>query len=1026
MNSTDTPRDVSQPHGDQKETGDPPARTTPIPFGPDQVGSEPWIEALLDDHRQRWHEGQRLTAKEYLVRDPALEGNIQGIAGLVFQEYVLRKEAGESPNLEEYLRQFPQCECHLRQLFEADHLVEVLLPPKTDPQPGRRFGEYELLEEIGRGGMGIVYKARQISLNRFVALKLIRAQWATDPESRRFRLEAEAAANLQHPNIVAVHEFGEQAGQPYFSMDYVEGLSLAAIIQKNPLPSSQAARYLKTIAAAIHYAHQQGTLHRDLKPSNVLIDHFDQPRVTDFGLARRNEGESGMTQTGQILGTPSYMPPEQADSRRRAELGPASDVYALGAMLYDLLTGRPPFRAATPMETLKQVVDLEPVPPSRLNPNVPRDLETICLKCLQKEAPRRYANPQELANDLGRFLAGEPIRARPVSMAERLWRWCHRKPLVAGLAAALVLVIGGSLMGLAILWLEAERQRGVAVDNAQKKEEQRLRAEEYLREGRRAVREHFIQLSEIELNDKSDPSLLHRRQLEAARKYFQEFLAQNPDNPDLLAEVAEAHFRVAHITAEIGSKADAIASYEQAREIYVKLNEDDPEDPTFQAFLAGCYQNLGLLEMELRHLDQAEGDIKKGLVIESRLVQEHPGDRIYLQAQAQSHINLGTLFRTTGRLGQCEQEFKQGQETLEVLARDYPAQLGYRQQLGMLFNNFGVLYRHKGRAADSEVAYRKAIKIQEDLVHAQPTALGYQSDLALSLFNLGFLFSATGRRDLAEPPYRRAAELWEHLVRYHPEDTRIQHYFARTIGSLAIIYRETKRPQQAEREALRALDVQEKLVRANPNVAEFVFDLAITQCQMAELARESDKLEAALNWYAKAIATMEKAVTIDKGYPNAGGFLGTYYRARAEILTDLGRHAEAIPDFDRAIERIGGHDQVKCRLERAISFARLGQHERATAEAAALTEGKDEPQNVLYVAACVYALSAATVVKDSSLADQYADKATELLRQAVRKGFRSVEEMKSDKELNSLRSREDFQKLLSELEKKEQGEQKKE
>ncbi|HUE13902.1 MAG TPA: serine/threonine-protein kinase, partial [Planctomycetaceae bacterium] len=317
------------------------------------------------------------------------------------------------------------------------------LAPRTTnpgaPGPGtqvRYFGDYEILEEIARGGMGVVYKARQVSLDRIVALKMILAgQLASETDVERFYTEAKAAANLQHPNIVAIHEVGQHENQHYFSMDYVEGQSLAQLVREKPLPAAKAAEYVKTIAEAINYAHQQGTLHRDLKPSNILIDGFDQPRVTDFGLAKRIEASAQVTATGSLMGTSSYMSPEQAGAHG-GKVGPASDVYSLGAVLYELVTGRPPFLGESLVATLNQVLNAEPVSPRLLNPNVPRDLETICLKCLQKEPLRRYGSSQELANELGRFQCGEPIKARPIGKIARLWRWCKRKPLVASLAAS--------------------------------------------------------------------------------------------------------------------------------------------------------------------------------------------------------------------------------------------------------------------------------------------------------------------------------------------------------------------------------------------------------------------------------------------------------------------------------------------------------------------------------------------------------------------------------------------------------------
>ena len=309
------------------------------------------------------------------------------------------------------------------------------------------FGDYDLLEEIAHGGMGVVYKARQISLNRVVAVKmLLLGPLASQETIERFHREAQAAASLKHANIVTIYEVGEVQVQPFFAMDYIEGQDLARLVRHGPLPARQAAQYVCGIADAVHYAHQHGILHRDLKPANVLIDLDDQVRITDFGLAKRIEEESTLTLTGQALGSPNYLSPEQAAGRHHT-VGPPSDVYAIGAILYELSTGRPPFLAQSIQETLLQIRDHEPVSPRLLNHTTPKDLETICRKCLEKEPRNRYSTASELAEELRRFLAGKPIHARPLSPVAVAWRWCRRRPAIAALGSALLL----SLLGVAVV-----------------------------------------------------------------------------------------------------------------------------------------------------------------------------------------------------------------------------------------------------------------------------------------------------------------------------------------------------------------------------------------------------------------------------------------------------------------------------------------------------------------------------------------------------------------------------------------------
>ncbi len=329
---------------------------------------------------------------------------------------------------------------------------------------------YEIIRELGRGGMGVVYQARHLKLNRLVALKMILAgSHAGAADLARFQTEAEVIARLQHPNIVQVHEVGEHEGKPFFSLEFCGGGSLEKKLNGTPLPPKEAAALVETLAGAMQAAHEQHVIHRDLKPANVLLAEDGTPKITDFGLAKKLD-EVGQTQSGAIMGTPSYMAPEQAGHQPDAQargIGPAADVYALGAILYECLTGRPPFKAATALDTIMQVVSDEPVPPSQLQTKTPRDLETICLKCLHKEARKRYGSARELADDLRRYLDGEPIRARPVGRVERAAKWVKRNPLVTALAALVVLSVLGGASGFFVKYLDAKEQEGNARGKAQ-------------------------------------------------------------------------------------------------------------------------------------------------------------------------------------------------------------------------------------------------------------------------------------------------------------------------------------------------------------------------------------------------------------------------------------------------------------------------------------------------------------------------------------------------------------------------------
>ena len=425
-----------------------------LPGGDDSLDR---VDRLCDAFEDAWQAGQQPRIEDYLG-DASGEERDQLLRWLILLEIDYRRQRGETPWTADYHPRFRE--------LDATWLAGLMATERAGSDPGatlnggttavivpelcgRCIGDYELESEIARGGMGVVYRARQRSLkNRTVAVKMILAgQLASAAEVQRFLGEAENAASLDHPNIVPIYEVDSHDGQPYFSMKYIEGGHLGQRLQEFTGDPKAAARLMATVARAVHYAHQRGILHRDLKPANILLDGEGKPHVTDFGLAKRVQGDAVQTQTGAIIGTPGYMSPEQA--RAEKSLTTAADVYALGAILYELLAGRPPFKAETPLETLAQVVRDDPIPPRRLCATTPRDLEIICLTCLRKEPGKRYSSAEKLAEDLEHFLADEPIQARDASAWERGWRWCRRKPLVVGLVAVSVLA-GLALVGVAV------------------------------------------------------------------------------------------------------------------------------------------------------------------------------------------------------------------------------------------------------------------------------------------------------------------------------------------------------------------------------------------------------------------------------------------------------------------------------------------------------------------------------------------------------------------------------------------------
>jgi tetratricopeptide (TPR) repeat protein len=718
---------------------------------------------------------------------------------------------------------------------------EVSDTPFTSP----RLPGYEILGVLGRGGMGVVYRARQISLNRLVALKMILAGEHAGPEQRsRFRREAEAVARLQHPNIVQIYEVGEQDGRPYFSLEYVEGGTLAGRLAGTPQPARPAAELVETLARAVHFAHERGIVHRDLKPANILLSGGRQPpetapgqgadaprsgnpvpalaggsrlnegvpKVTDFGLAKHLDQEHTQTQSGALLGTPSYMAPEQAWGRSKVvPVGPAADVYALGAILYECLTGRPPFRGENPLDTLEQVWSRDPVPPSRLQPKVPRDLETICLKCLEKDPGRRYGSARDLADDLRRFRAGEPIRARPVGLAQRLVKWVRRRPVQAALLGVILLLVLGLVAG----GLVTNARLRSAVETTQ---HQRDRAEANYRKMLEAVDQMLTQVGDQRLAEVPEMEEVRRELLEKALRFYQDLLRdRGGDDSALRAETARASYRSGVIHKLLGYSDRAAADFRRAADLLEKLAAESPDAPAYRYELANVHLQRGELYGGKRPR-QAEAEYRRAIALYRSLPADVPQ---YRAALAAGYSSRAMLVQSPRRWKEAGQWYRRALALQRALVRDLPHQPELRKNLAVTLLNQGLLFHRTGRLDRAGKYYREARALLEPLVGDHPRTSIYPNVLSSVCNNLAALAIADGRGDAAEKFYRRVLALRTRLARRFPSTPYYRRMLAETRGALAKFYLESGRPARAAAEMGRALELWESLVEGSPRVEDY-------------------------------------------------------------------------------------------------------------------------------------------------------------------------------------------------------------
>jgi tetratricopeptide (TPR) repeat protein len=666
------------------------------------------------------------------------------------------------------------------------------LPPRSETPP-EQIGPYRIVRELGRGGMGVVYLARHEPLNRSVAMKLLRGTAAPERVAR-FRRESEAIAALRHANVVQVFEVGDHDGRPFEVMEFVPGGSLANRLAVSSLPPTEAAKVVEAAARAVAAAHARGVIHRDLKPANILLDPPNGPKVADFGLAKFCDSDpaSGFeTESGVLLGTPGYMAPEQAAGSDG--VGPAADVYGLGAVLYECLTGRPPFKAATVLETLDQVRSLDPVSPRRLEPKVPRDLDTVCMKCLDKDPNRRYRSAAALADDLGRFLRGESVVARPVGPARRLGKWIRRRPALAALLAT----SGGALIALSVVIVMYNARLREALDQARaataEAERQQEVASIHYRSSRSAVRRMLGRLDEAKAADLPRLQELRQQQLGDALAFYQDVLTGLDDSdPGVRLDASLALVEVGSLETHMGRPAEGWANLERAVELLEALPPGFRTRPECRYGLIQCHVFLADRAIEARNPALADQRLQSALAETEALVREQPADpdRLNQLARVEHQIAAHARLRDPD---EARKHYGRAVEIRTDLIGRHPRNETYRLQLAETLLNLGLidaLAKQPVRAAET---YARAESLFLPLLKSHPDDDAIGLSLAGLYVNWGNLLRQTGDLPAAGLKFDRAVELAEAAVRREPRYATARRRAVETNGARALLMEQTKR-----------------------------------------------------------------------------------------------------------------------------------------------------------------------------------------------------------------------------------------
>jgi serine/threonine-protein kinase len=858
---------------------------------------------------------------------------------------------------------------------------------------------YEILEELGRGGMGVVYKARQLGLNRLVALKMVLAgAHAAPAELERFRAEGEAVARLQHPHVVQVFEVGEQAGLPFYSLEFCEGGSLEKKLRGTPLPPKEAAALAEKLAHAVQAAHDRGVVHRDLKPANVLLTADGTPKVTDFGLAKLMDDATPRTRTGAVMGTPSYMAPEQAGGVTKA-VGPAADVYALGAILYEFLTGRPPFRGETSLHTLGQVLTEEPVPPSRLNPRVPRDLETVCLKCLQKAPRARYASALELAEDLRRFQADEPIRAQPVGRLQRAYRWCRRNPRVAVLLAAVVGLLLLMTLGstVAAVWIagardEAEREKTDALaqrDRADRNAAAAGKAEKQARENA-TVAEKYFKLSVDALDDlifqgkdgAVNPGKTTKASGQPLAVEVKKLLAQITRDEKKMRpnrNLIVAYERLGDLYVQMGKDTDARRAYEREKaETEALLSAEGPVLDARRA-LANVHDKLGQVASRARQTDLAAEHYHKALAVRVELNLREPDDDTLRRDLAVSYNKIGYDLLNKGNRQEARDYFE---KALRLIQEQKTGRDGavFRRDLAFCYGRLGTAWEALRDRAAARRFYLLSLETVQKLATAEPANALWQNDLAVCYQRLAALAVHFEEYAEAEEWGGRVLQGYEKLIEADSANLDALRWLAvghQWIGDARL---GAERYDSARAAYQMTLVMYARLAQRDRSSPQPRYDMLIVLSKLALLEALAEK-------YADAVKWCDRFEGVCRGLEADGKFTGSFHQTwRKDAAADQAVYAAAdrgTGDVSAILKHPPDVAAGVLRL-RALELSRRGRLDDMAATAEELRRLGPKDVRILAAVAHCYCFGVRAAGADEALRKRHADAALAALREMLR------------------------------------------